>query len=103
MSAPEMTQRQADAWPAAVDEVRSYGAEAPARLWEWVVQWDDESRPGRGHTMHALWLDGEYVAEVYMDVYGYPTVVVAFMDLIHNSGDDECSCEPCKALQAEES
>lgn len=102
-----MTERQAKSWPDAVAEIQRYvdtsTVSADITDWQWSVNWEDESRPGRGHTMRALWADGEYFASVYMDVYGSPSVAVAQTDWLHNSSDEECDCEPCVNAREDES
>jgi hypothetical protein len=97
----DFTERQAKAWPAAVAEIQRYvdTSTVPEDLnhHEWTVQWEDETRPGRGHRLNAVWSDGEYVAQVLMDVYGGPSVSVGEVTWIHNSSDEECLCGPCEA------
>ncbi|GAB3125834.1 hypothetical protein [Glaciibacter psychrotolerans] len=96
----KMTERQAAAWPGAVAEVQQYvdTSTIPADLenYQWAVHWMEESRPGRGCSLSAVYCDGEYFAQVSMDVYGYPSVAVAEVSWLHNSSDDECECAPCK-------
>lgn len=100
----EMTDRQAAAWPDAIAEAQRYvdTNTIPADLRDhyWRVRWDDESRPGRGHTMWASWSDGEYFVDINMDVYGYPRVSVAEIEWLHSSADEECGCERCEAERA---
>lgn len=98
----EMTERQAKAWPEAIAEVAKRGVDVDPQPHRWNIQWEDESRPGRGHAMHAVWMDGDHVVEIAMDVYGYPRVAVGTVDWIHNSSDEECECDPCAADRAEE-
>jgi hypothetical protein len=104
MSAPEFTERQAAAWPEAVAEVQRYvdTSTVPTHLYGWTVQWEDETRPGRGHLFDGFWSDGEYVAQVRMDVYGYPSVSVGEVSWLHSSSNEECDCAPCVAYQDEE-
>lgn len=93
---PEMTKRQAADWPRAIAEaqrhVDSSTIQADIDHHEWCVRWHEESRPGRGHLLQAMWSDGEHVVSIFMDVYGNPSVAVAQAEWIHNSSDDECSC-----------
>lgn len=95
---PEFTERQAKAWPRAVAEVQDYvdTSTVPEGLYGWTVEWDEETRPGRGHRFVGVWSDGEYFAQVVMDVYGYPSISVASLTWLHSSSDEECDCEPCK-------
>jgi hypothetical protein len=98
---PKFTERQAAAWPAAIAEAQRYvdTSTIPADLAsrDWIVAWDDESRPGRGHRVTATWCDGEYLVQILMDVYGYPSVSVAELTWLHNGSDEECNCDHCKA------
>lgn len=93
---PEMTERQKAAWPEAIAEAQKHvgGDEINADIqhWAWRVRWEDESRPGRGHTIRAVWCDGEYLVDISMDVYGHPSVGVAQLDWVHDSGNEECDC-----------
>ena len=97
MSATSFTERQAAAWPKAVAEAQRYveTSTVPEGLHAWIVEWAEEIRPGRGHAFNGVWLDGEYIVQIRMDVYGSPSVSVAELDFVHNSTDDECPCEPC--------
>ncbi|MGG7510885.1 hypothetical protein [Plantibacter sp. YIM 135249] len=103
---PEMTERQANAWPGVLAEIQrdvdTSTVSDDLSDWQWTVVWEDESRPGRGNAMRAMWCDGEYVASVTMDVYGGPGVGVAQTDWLHNSSDEECECEHCVAERDDE-
>ena len=98
-----MTARQARDWPTAVAEVQRYvdSSAVPVAIESWQVVWGEETRPGRGHLLDALWLDGEYVAQIRMDVYGAPMVSVAETHWVHSSADDQCPCSHC-ATEREE-
>lgn len=98
-----MTERQLAAWPEVQEELELHGVEA-GDLWThgWTVSFREESRPGRGQHMDAIYCDGEHLAHVSMDVYGYPTVAIAELDWIHNNSDEECECEHCKKERMEE-
>lgn len=104
MSEPQMTERQAKAWPEAVAEVAKHAtwSTVPDDLRCWIVKWDEETRPGRGHAMDAVWCDGEYFAQIRMDVYGYPSVSVASVEGIHSSCDEDCPCDECSAERLSE-
>ena len=95
MSAPTFTERQAAAWPKAIEEIRRYAPQAPVDPRQWTLDWADEVRPGRGHFLNATWLDGENFAQILMDVYGGPSVSVADIDWIHANSDEECGCDYC--------
>ena len=99
MSNDRMTERQREAWPEALAEAQQYVGTSTIpsdlRTYGWVTRWEEELRPGRGHMLDAWWTDGEYLVQVRMDVYGYPAVAVFETALVHNSGDEECPCEPC--------
>lgn len=103
---PEFTQRQAAAWPEAIAEAQRYVPSStittdPNLPW-WLLSWADETRPGRGHRFSALWCDGEYLVQIRMDVYGYPSVSVAETTWLHSSDDDECECASCKRARDDE-
>ena len=95
------TQRQAQAWPDAIERIRRHGCEAkedPASH-GWVLDWWDETRPGRGRYLSAIYWDGETIAQIAMDVYGYPIVSVSRCELIHSDADEECPCDDCEAVE----
>lgn len=94
---PIFTERQERAFPKAIAEAQKYveTSTIPDDLWQWIVRWDDETRPGRGYGFTGMWSDGEYLVEVHMDVYGHPTVSIAETYWVHNSADEQCECEPC--------
>ena len=97
VNTPQFTERQAAAWPDAVAEAQRHVTSSTIRpdLHYWTAEWAEEVRPGRGHAFNGIWTDGEFFVQVLMDVYGYPSVSVAELDLVHNSTVDECPCEPC--------
>jgi plasmid maintenance system antidote protein VapI len=100
----DMTDKQKAAWPDAIKEIARYNIavqENPDH-YDWHFDWNEESRPGRGQSFSALFIDGEHFAQIMMDVYGYPTVSVAALDIMHNGSDEECSCEFCEAERWEE-
>lgn len=106
MTRPEFTERQAKAWPEAIAEAQQYVtsgtiSDDPDNYY-WLVNWQDETRPGRGHHFNGTWIDGEYLVQIIMDVYGYPLVSVCEVTLLHNSESDECDCEPCIEERAED-
>lgn len=92
---PALTWRQEIAWPKAVERLRRHYDSLPADFHRWEVSWSPESRPGRGHAITATYADGEFFAQVLMDVYGYPSVSIARLDLIHADSDEECGCDEC--------
>lgn len=90
---PEMTERQAAAWPGAVAELnRCAEVDLPTEPYSWSIAWGEETRPGRGHYMDARYNDGEHFAQITMDVYGSPRVSIAELTWLHASEDDECPC-----------
>lgn len=101
----ELTERQLKDWPDAVAEAQRYvwSSTIPTdpHHWEWDITYDPESRPGRGRAISALWLDGEYIVQIRMDVYGYPSVAVAETRWLHNSDDEQCECLPCRKERSE--
>ena len=99
---PEFTERQAAAWPEVIADLQSRTPyHIPVDLWGWLIKYHEETRPGRGHAIEAAYLDGEIVATVHMDVYGYPMSAIATTEWIHSS-DEFCECERCAAEEPEE-
>ncbi len=101
---PTMTERQAEAFDAVIADLATRGITLDASLddYTWHVRWDDETRPGRGHAMSAVWCDGEHLVQVTMDVYGGPSVSVADVNWTHSDNGDECigPCDRCVAETA---
>lgn len=90
---PEMTERQAAAWPEAVADINRWGdVDLPTSLHNWDITWEDEVRPGRGHALNATYNDGEHFAQILMDVYGAPSGSVAELTWLHASAHEECEC-----------
>ncbi|GAB3166991.1 hypothetical protein GCM10027059_26850 [Myceligenerans halotolerans] len=107
MSAPEptFTERQAKAWTEAVADIRSRGVNVDSDIngsFYWTPRWEDEVRPGRGHLLDAIWIDGEHFVQVRMDVYGYPSISIAALEWLHASEDEECGCDRCEAERRED-
>lgn len=104
MSATSFTERQAAAWPKAIAEAQRYveTSTVPEGLHAWIVEWAEEIRPGRGHAFNGVWLDGEYIVQIRMDVYGSPSVSVGSTEWLHSSDDEECPCQPCRTDRDEE-
>lgn len=96
----EPTERQIAAWPASVAEAQRYvtTSTVPTELdnYNWVRTWAEEVRPGRGQDLSAIYMDGEYVVQITLDVYGYGGVSVGETAWVHNSYDEECDCEYCE-------
>ncbi len=101
-----LTERQAAAWPGAVAEAQRYVpcSTIPVDIdhYEWRVTWADETRPGRGRMIDATWCDGEYLVQVRMDVYGYPSVSVAETRWLHSGSYEECDCTWCEREREDE-
>lgn len=99
-STTQMTARQLAAWPEAIAEIQRYVETSTVPTspnhHEWKIVFDQESRPGRGHLIDATWCDGEYLAHIRMDVYGYPSVSVAEVSWLHSSSYEECGCSYCE-------
>ncbi len=99
---PEFTERQKAAWPEAIADLRSRTEQhIPEGLWNWQIRYHEETRPGRGHAFDAVYLDGEIVAGIHMDVYGYPRIEIGWTTWIHASSD-YCTCDRCVAEQEAE-
>lgn len=90
----EFTDRQAKAWTEAVAEAQKYvPSEIPLELHAWTVDWQEETRPGRGHAFDGVWTNGEHFVQIRMDVYGDPSVSVAELEWLHSSAyEDGCPC-----------
>lgn len=97
---PELTERQTAAWPEAVAEAQRYIDTSTVPQYPsdpgWKIAFEPESRPGRGHAIDATWSDGEHVVQIWMDVYGYPSVAVAETTWLHSSSYEECECRYCE-------
>lgn len=99
----EMTDRQAEAWPGAVDvlnraiEADYLGVEGG----HWEFHWEEEIRPGRGSSLDARWNDGEVFAQITMDVYGRYNASIADLHWVHTPMED-CDCVVCEAERAED-
>lgn len=101
---PVMTEKQYAAWPDAVARARTAGADGIQEAdYAWKYHWEDESRPGRGHYLSALWTDGEHFVQITMDVYGYPTVSVAELVWVHSDALEECDCALCRDPESQDS
>lgn len=93
-------------WPDAVAEAQRYVCTStiPSNPdhYDWDITYDEETRLGRGHPISALWLDGEYLVQIQMDVYGSPNVSVAETRWVHSSNNEECDCFPCRKYREKE-
>ena len=88
-------------WMEAIERLRRYYGEIPVELRRWRVEYDDEVRPGWGHSINATYVDGEVFAQIMMDVYGYPNVSIGRLTWEHSDSNEECDCEPCVAEREE--
>lgn len=102
----KLTESQLRDWPDAVAEAQRYvhTSTIPANPdhYDWDITYAEETRLGRGHSISALWLDGEYLVQIRMDVYGYPNVSVAETRWVHSSYVEECDCLPCRKYREKE-
>lgn len=103
---PEMTDRQKAAWPRIIGRLnRAIGQDDAISKrtdsYGWTLEWAEELRPGRGHDLNAVYCDGEYFAQVRLDVYGNASDSVAELTWIHTPAE-ECGCSVCEAERAEE-
>lgn len=93
----DLTERQRATMPEVVARAARHGVEVPGDIRHWDrVEWQDETRPGRGHHVNAIHFYENYFVQMLMDVYGYPTISVCSFEPIHNDANDECDCEPCR-------
>lgn len=95
---PKLTDRQRTALDKISDELQEKWALSDA----FDLAFEEETRPGRGHTVTWWCSDGERVAQGRIDIYGnYDGYGVGDLEWIH--GGVECECEQCAAeLTAEE-
>lgn len=101
----KLTKAQLRDLPSAIKEAQVYvdsDIQEDLNAVYWNVILDDETRPGRGHRMKAIWTDYIQYVEISMDVYGYPSVYVSELSPIHYSYDEECPCVPCTVAREEE-
>ena len=100
------TERQLAAWPEHVAEAQRYvtTSTVPTALdnHNWTRTWSEEVRPGRGQDLSAIYMDGEYVVHITLDVYGYGGVSVGETAWLHNSYDEECDCEYCEKERSDD-
>lgn len=100
------TERQLAAWPDSIAEAQRYvnTSTLPASIdhWNWTKEWAEEVRPGRGQDLSAIYMDGEYVVQIILDVYGNGSVSVAETTWVHSSSFEECDCEHCEKEREEE-
>jgi hypothetical protein len=103
---PQMTIKQVQAWAEMVEEAQRYVEleDIPTSHLHpyWAVRFEKEQRPGRGHDLSALWMSGDYAVSIVMDVYGSGSVSVGAVEMLHNSSDEECACEPCIGERSED-
>ena len=95
MNAPEFTDRQAIEWIVLTSAAsRLTENTVPTDLSHWFTNWQPEYRKGRGHDFRGIWVDGENLVEIWMDVYGSGWMSVHEINLIH-SDPEGCECEAC--------
>lgn len=94
----KLTKKQEESWPRYVEDASRYldGYTIKRELHYWVVDYWPETRPGRGHDIEAVYLDGEVFAHLYMDVYGNGSLSVGTTNTVHGSSWDECPCKYCE-------
>lgn len=97
---PDLTERQKKRLQEWREEMGERGLCTDAHLLFWQVQ--DEVRPGRGQDMQVLCLDDGQFAWLTFDVYGNGSNGYGDAEVVHNGGDDDCSCDDCKKMYAEE-
>lgn len=102
----EMTERQVKSMQEYIDEAdKNYATSM--REWSqhgayWTTTFEDETRPGRGHVIDAIWCDGEKLVQIRLDPYGNGSLSVAEVDWLHSSSDEECGCDPCEKQREED-
>ena len=69
---------------------------------EWRSIFREEIRPGRGHDLDLLYLDGEVIVQITMDPYGYGSMSIGTTDWTHSDSLEECDCDPCTTERAED-
>ena len=97
----ELTERQTKALAGLTEEaIQRHGVEMTEwSTWNqsWVLRFREEIRPGRGRDVDLVYLDGETVVWITIDVYGSSRMSIAETNWTHNDSDEECACEPCAA------
>lgn len=95
----EMTVRQQTALARMIAEARnSHSVEMTPWSFHansWRSLFRDEVRPGRGHDIDLLYVDGEAIVQITLDPYGYGHICIGVTLWSHNSADDECPCDIC--------
>lgn len=100
---PKMTEQQAHYWACVLAEAEAHvGYPVDTSPYYWFMEWAEEVRPGRGHDLNAMWVDADYYIQVLMNVYGHYSIVVAGLNVIHNSSDEECPCLECEKERDDE-
>jgi hypothetical protein len=100
---PELTERQQKAMVERVEEAKLHGVDMnPFQPWDWAWhgRFEDETRPGRGHSFNGIWCDGEKLVQLSMDPYGHGYMSIADVDWLH--GGEDCQCDVCEGLRDEE-
>lgn len=93
-----LTEKQETSLDEAEKRVEAMTGESLVR---WHIEYQPETRPGRGHDISAWGLTDRYLATQFLDPYGNGSLVVSEYNVIHNDGDDDhfddegnCECEP---------
>ena len=95
-----MTERQTAALAGRITEARE-NHDVHMNPWnpyghEWRSIFRDEIRPGRGHDLDLLYLDGEVIVQITMDPYGYGSMSIGTTEWTHSDSLEECDCAACK-------
>ena len=101
-----MTERQKVALADRITEAREKH-DVELRPWnpyghDWRTIFREEIRPGRGHDLDLLYLDGEVIVQITLDPYGNGEMSIGTTDWTHGSSNEECDCRPCTTERAEE-
>lgn len=84
-------ERRLDEWLRDVN-TRSEHRVLPHHL-AWTVA--PETRPGRGHDVQAVYLDGDIFEHLQMDPYGNGDESRGTVDVVHSDSNDDCDCDDC--------
>jgi hypothetical protein len=97
----EPTEWQRQALSSHIGRARArYGISAPPWRdgYPWATYWAEETRPGRGHDLTAVFLDGEHVLTIQLDVYGNGGgIAIGVVEWTHADADEDCDCMWCRA------
>ncbi|MGW6121479.1 hypothetical protein ACWFRF_20725 [Nocardia sp. NPDC055165] len=95
----DLTARQTEELAALLALAQEHGVDIDD-VSAFVIGYQPEERPGRGHDIRVAYVDGEHAISAYIDVYGRTTVGIGAVDWLHREGDDgDDECELCNPVE----